>query len=323
MKNTGIKVLVGILIVLIIVAGVLLAVKFMNDRNNGETQTYSNGIVSLGTDTGKPKEEKKVQIYSGNDRPVAVMIDNHRGAWPQAALNEAYLVYEIIVEGGESRLMPVFKGKTLEKIGPIRSSRHYFIDYAMENDAIYVHFGWSPQAQSDIRKYKINNLNGIVQSTKDFWRVKDKKSPHNAVTNTENILRMAGNKGYRTQSNAKSILNYQVDEVNLTDGVNATHVVIPYSKSNTVSYTYDEINKRYIRYSRNVKQTDWVTGEDIVTKNIIITFAQNYTLKDTENKGRQGLKNIGDKKDITLPMEKQLKLYVANLQEMRKQYIKI
>ena len=50
-----------------------------------------------------------------------------------------------IVEGGETRLMPIFKGKSLEKIGPIRSARHYFLDYAMENDAIYVHYGQSPQ----------------------------------------------------------------------------------------------------------------------------------------------------------------------------------
>ena len=47
-------------------------------------------------------ETKKVQIYQGNDRPIAVMIDNHNGAWPQAGLNQAYMVYEIIVEGGET-----------------------------------------------------------------------------------------------------------------------------------------------------------------------------------------------------------------------------
>ena len=35
----------------------------------------------------------------------------------------------------------LFKGQDLDKIGPVRSARHYFIDYAMENDAIYVHFG--------------------------------------------------------------------------------------------------------------------------------------------------------------------------------------
>ena len=110
------------------------------------------------------------------DRPIAVMIDNHNGAWPQAGLNQAYMVYEIIVEGGETRLMALFKGVTVDKIGPVRSSRHYFLDYAMENDAIYAHFGWSPQAKSDISKYSINNINGITESSSTFWRVKDKSS---------------------------------------------------------------------------------------------------------------------------------------------------
>ena len=49
----------------------------------------------------------------------------------------------------------------------------------------------------------------------------------------------------------------------------------------------------YIRFARGKEQTDWDTKEAITTKNIIIMFIDNYTLKDTENKGRQGLKNIG------------------------------
>ena len=291
MKNKGIIALVVILVILVILAVVLLAMKVVGEKSNNEEST--NEVISLGTDTAKKEEEKKVQIYSGNDRPIAVMIDNHKSAWPQAGLNDAYLVYEIIVEGGETRLMPVFKGVNLEKIGPIRSSRHYFLDYALENSAIYVHYGWSPQAESDIKKLKVNNINGISQSAKDFWRVKDKKSPHNAVTSTKNILQMAGDKGYKTQSNEKSVLNYQVDEVNLEEGKSASRVVIPYSTSNVVSYTYDETTKRYTRYSKNTKQTDWTTKKDITTKNIIITFASNYALNDGENKDRQGLKNIG------------------------------
>lgn len=294
MKNKGIIALVVILVILVILAGVLLAMKVVGEKSNNEEST--NEVISLGTDTAKKEEEKKVQIYSGNDRPIAVMIDNHKSAWPQAGLNDAYLVYEIIVEGGETRLMPIFKGVNLEKIGPIRSSRHYFLDYALENGAIYVHYGWSPQAESDIKKLKVNNINGIAQSAKDFWRVKDKKAPHNAVTSTKNILQMAGEKGYKTQSNEKSVLNYQVEEINLDEGKTASKVVIPYSKSSVVSYTYDETNKRYIRYSKNIKQTDWTTKKDITTKNIIITFAENYTLNDGENKDRQGLKNTGDKK---------------------------
>lgn len=293
--NKGIKFLIIVLVLLVIVAGVLLAMKIVNDMSNDET--ISDGIISLGTDTGKKKEEeKKINVYNGVDRPIAVMIDNHKGAWPQAGINEAYVVYEIIVEGGETRLMPIFKGKDLDKIGPVRSSRHYYLDYAMENDAIYVHFGWSPQAESDISKYKVNNINGIIQSSTDFWRVKDKKAPHNAVTNTKKILEMATSKGYRTTSSAKSVLNYKKDEVNLEEGIIANEVTIPYSYLHEVSYKYNTETKKYERYARGTKQTDWETKEVIATKNIIITFAENYTLTDRENKGRQGLKNIGDKK---------------------------
>ncbi len=293
MKNKSIKLLIGILIALIIVAVVLLVLKLVQNQQN--EQTNSNDTVFLGIGSGK-KEEKQIVTYTGNSRPIAVMIDNSKEAWPQAGLNEAYVVYEIIVEGGETRLMPIFKGKELSKIGPVRSSRHYYLDYAMEHDAIYVHFGWSPQAESDIKTYKVNNINGITESADNFWRVRDKKSPHNAVTSTKNILAMAQNKGYRTQSQVKSVLNYKTEEINLEQGKQANKVVIPYSKLQTVSYTYNEQTKLYTRYARNIKQTDWDTKKDITTKNIIITFIENYTLKDTENKGRQGLKNIGDKK---------------------------
>lgn len=293
MGKKGIIALVVILVILVIIAGVLLAMKVVGD-NQSKEPTNEIGMEEVPQEP--VKEEKTPQIYRGNNRPVAVMIDNHKGAWPQAGLNDAYVVYEIIVEGGETRLMEIFKGVNLDKIGPIRSSRHYFLDYALENDAIYVHYGWSPQAEADIKTLKVNNINGLVESSKDFWRVKDKKAPHNAVTSMQNILKIAGEKGYRTQSNAKSVLNYQVDEVELETGVEASHIVIPYSNLQVVSYTYDVETKRYTRYARNVKQTDWNTKQDITTKNIIITFAENYNLPDKENKGRQGLKNIGDKK---------------------------
>ena len=287
MQRGGVKVLIVILVILIIVAGVVLAYKITQDKSNTET------ISEEPNNEPVPVEEKQVQIYSGNDRPIAVMIDNHNGAWPQAGLNEAYMVYEIIVEGGETRLMALFKGVDLEKIGPVRSARHYFIDYAMENDAIYVHFGQSPQAQSDIKKYSINDINGISEDGTTFWRVKDKYAPHNAVTSTAKLLESAKSKNYRTTSTEESVLNYVTDEVNLENGQVANTITIPHSDLQTVTYEYDEQNQVYIRYAREEEQTDWDTEEPVTTKNIIITFCDNYTLSDSENKGRQGLKNIG------------------------------
>ena len=289
MEKGGVKVLIAILVILIIVAGGVLAYKITKDKNNTETISGEENKETVVAE----EEEKTVQIFSGNDRPIAVMIDNHSDAWPQAGLNQAYMVYEIIVEGGETRLMALFKGADLDKIGPVRSARHYFIDYAMENDAIYVHFGQSPQAQSDIKKYDIDDINGIAEDGTTFWRVKDKYAPHNAVTSTEKLLESAKSKNYRTTSTEESVLNYVTDEVNLEEGQVADAVTIPHSDLQTVRYEYDKENKVYVRYASGEEQTDWDTEEPVTTKNIIITFCNNYTLSDSENKGRQGLKNIG------------------------------
>lgn len=287
-QKGGVKILIAILVILIIVAGAILAYKIMQDKDNQEVVAEENNVLTAVV------EEKEVQIFKGNDRPIAVMIDNHDDAWPQAGLQRAYMVYEIIVEGGETRLMALFKGADdVEKIGPVRSARHYFVDYAMENDAIYTHFGESPQAASDIKKYSIAEIDGISEDGTTFWRVKDKAAPHNAVTSMENLIQSAKNKNYRMTSSEESVLNYVTDEVNLEDGQGAVSVTIPHSQLQTVSYEYDEENKVYERFARKEAQVDWDTDEPITVKNIIITFCDNYTLSDAENKGRQGLKNIG------------------------------
>lgn len=291
MSKKTTRIIIAILVILILVAGGIMAYMITKDRMN-QTQPVSENedeeeILTAGV------SDKKVKIFNGNARPIAVMIDNHNQAWPQAGLNQAYLVYEAVVEGGETRLMALFKCVTVDKIGPVRSSRHYFLDYAMENDAIYAHYGWSPQAESDIKQYNINNLNGITESETTFWRVKDKSAPHNAVTSTTALLNAAKAKGYKTKSSKKSVLNYVTDEVKLENGQSATSVTIPHSTLQTVKYEYDEQNQVYKRYARNKAQTDWDTGDNITTKNIIVTFCDNYTLDDSENKGRQGLRNIG------------------------------
>lgn len=294
MDKGSVKPAIIVLVILIILAGGFLGYKIIENKNkNLETANEQNSEDDVLVTGISKKEEKQVQIYNGKDRPIAVMIDNHNQAWPQVGLQKAYMVYEAIAEGGETRLMALFKGIDVEQIGPVRSARHYFLDYAMENDAIYVHFGWSPQAKSDIKKYSINNINGIEEDGVTFWRTKQKSAPHNALTSTEKILKSAQNKKYRTISTEKSVLNYVTDEVNLEDGQSAVSITIPHSNLQTVKYEYDETNKVYKRFARNKAQTDWTSGESLTTKNIIVTMCDNFDLNDGENKGRQTLKNIG------------------------------
>ena len=301
--NVAVKFLLIIVLLACFAIGGYLGWKYYT--SNQTKQTNGNGLI--GSEENQPKEpEKTVEIYKGDQRPIACMIDNHSDAWPQFSINKAFIVYEIIVEGGETRLMAVFKGSDADKVGPMRSSRHYFLDYALENDAIYAHIGWSPQAQSDIQKLGINNINGLLYDTNKawkegniFWRIYDKYSaPHNSICSLKEAMKKATELGYRTTSSEKSLLHYVVDEITLedhTDAVSATNVIIPFSTLQTVNFKYDQETGRYTRYARNKLQTDATTSENITTKNIIITKAENYTLTDGENKGRQGLKNIGTK----------------------------
>ena len=290
MKST--KIFIIVLILLIIIAGGLFALKILGDMKNSEIANTSADANLINSENNQ--EPATPKTLSGAERPIAVMIDNHIDAMPQAGLLEADIVYEMIVEGGETRLMLILQDKDLEKIGPVRSARHYFLDYALENDAIYVHFGWSPQAQEDIASLGINNINGIYESETSFWRVNDKYAPHNAVTSTESITKIAQREGYRRTTSAEPVLNYVVDEVNLENGQDANTVVIPYSYVNTVRYEYDEELKEYVRYSRDEKQVDWDTEKPVTTKNIIIEKVKNSMLNDGTEKGRQTLDNIGE-----------------------------
>lgn len=304
-----------IIVILILIAGVICAYllktgKINFNHNVEEVLSDNQEQIEYEKNSENDKEKKKkIQIFNGNDRTFAVMIDNNVNAQPHSGINRAYMVYEIIVEGGETRLMALFKGIDTSKndvaIGPIRSARHYFVDYAIESDAVYAHLGQSPKADEYITNLGVPDINGQIYdtgkartSTSLYWRVSHKKSPHNAYTSLASLEKICEKQKLSTKSNKKSVLNYVEEEVTLDreDAVNAKNITIPYTSSHKVKYIYDEETKRYTRYSKGKKQTDEETGEDVTTKNIIITFIKNVTLNDGEDKGRQDLDNLGNQK---------------------------
>lgn len=244
----------------------------------------------------KVKIVKKLKIVDekSKTRPIAVMINNNHAAWPHAGLQDAYITYEILAEGGITRLMALFKDQNTSKIGSVRSSRPYYLDYALENDAIYVHFGWSEQAKEDISSLGVDNINGLTNS-KVFWRDTSlhKASEHTAFTSMEKIKAFAKEKGYDRDTNKKLLLNYSVDEIDLSkkeDAIKADTVFIKYSYYTNSSYEYDEANKVYKRSMSNTPHVDALTGKQYTYKNIIITPIATHTY---DSYGRLKLDNIG------------------------------
>lgn len=249
-------------------------------------------------DNNEPVVNQKLKIVDVNSksRPVAVMINNLSAARPvQSGVMDAYIVYEIIVEGGITRYMAVYKDKDTAKIGTVRSSRDYYLDYALENDAIYVHFGWSPQAQELIGKLGVNNINGLYDGA--FWRDNPMNLAyeHTAYTSMDKIMKVAKNKGYRLTSEKDLLLNYSADEVSIENeesSLKADNVSIRYSNVVTTSYKYNPTDKLYYRSVNGSVQKDYVTKKQYTTKNIIISYVDNGNISN-DDKGRQELNNIG------------------------------
>ena len=284
---------IGSILIIIIVLGAVLAVKFTNDKD----ENTGNTVDTQGTvEPNKPEKTLKIVDENSTSRPYAVMINNNHAAWPQCGVQDAYLVYEIIAEGGITRMMAIYKDQDTAKIGSIRSSRHYFLDYANENDAIYVHWGASPQAYSKLGS--MDSLDGIALENSVFFRDKTLKRDyeHTGFTSMEKVKEYSEKQGYTRPTNKDLLLNYSVDEIdmaNIENTKSANEVNIRYSDYHTTSYEYDEENKVYKRSMSGKANVDLVTGEQYTAKNIIIYKVRNYTLNDGEGKGRQELDNIG------------------------------
>lgn len=238
------------------------------------------------------KSNIKIIDEDSNDRPFAVMIDNVSAARPQTGIDKAYILYELLVEGGLTRIMAVFKDADVKQIGPVRSSRHYYLDYAMENDAIYVHYGWSPQAQSDISSLKINNLNGLANPSNMFWRdYTYHKGEHTAYTSTDKILKAAEKKKYRTTSDDSQLLKYSEKSVTMPETNVANSVRVDFSNSVYTTFEYDETNKVYLR-SANKTAHKTTSGDQLAAKNII-AYSVPYGHISDDVKGRQEMENLG------------------------------
>ena len=275
----------------LILVSIILIVTYMalKSGNNNTPQVP----VTTPTPVTPAKQEITVFDPESNERPIAVMIDNAIGDAKHAGLLESYLNYEIVVEGGLTRIMAIYKDRDAKLIGPIRSSRHYFLDYALESDAIYVHYGWSPYAADDTTKLKIDNINGLTDPT-PFRRDTNSKAPHNVFTRMSYLKNYLQNSDYDQESLDWQLFEYSAEEVDLNDTnyvpKEASKINIPYSADEYRTYAFDESNGYYLRSSNGSAQYDRKSGNQLHYKNIIIQKVPNKTI---DKEGRQQVETVG------------------------------
>lgn len=258
-----------------------------NDNSNNDENKKTEVVIR----PGDYVPSKMIEVTS-NQRDISVVVENSPDARPQSSLSKAYIVYEFVVEAGITRYLAVFNSSDADKIGPVRSARHHFFDYVLENDATFVHFGGSSKAYADIPLRNIEDLDGLIYDGIYFKRDKSRYAPHNAYTSMDYINKYM-NKNYRVTSDKENIFKYSSNEVVLDESDDATIVEIEYA-NDIVKYEYDNINKVYNRYISNKKDIDKETNKQITVKNVIVQNVKYWTLTGKyANKGVQDMKSIG------------------------------
>jgi len=223
---------------------------------------------------------------------IAVMIDNHWDARPPAGLSKAHLVFEAEVEGGITRIMGVFStGQEIEKIGPVRSARPYFIDWARELSALYTHVGGSPDALVKLQMDKIESINEFYNG-QYFWRDDNRDMPHNVFTSTELL------EEYMADSSVDSnrFIPWEFkDEASEEERPDSGSINISYRlETHKVEWKYDKIDNSYIRYVAEDPYMD-ASGEIITAKNVLIQIAE---AEEVDEELRLEMENIGSGKAL-------------------------
>jgi hypothetical protein len=135
-----------------------------------------------------------------NTRPVVgVMIENSTDARPQSGLDSAGVVFEAIAEGGITRFMALFQDKNPAYLGPVRSVRPYYIQWAMGFDAGIAHVGGSSEALQNLKDWKSKDLDQFSNGGA-FRRIASRAAPHNVYTSMDQLFDLSNKKGYSSST---------------------------------------------------------------------------------------------------------------------------
>ncbi|WLR42251.1 DUF3048 domain-containing protein [Bacillus carboniphilus] len=276
--------------IIMVVTMVLLVVGCSNKENVEVDQTKEQKPV-----TEQKVEEREVITYplTGlddgediNQRPLAIVINNHPKARPQSGLEQADIVYEVLAEGNVTRFLAVFQSEMpTGLIGPVRSARDYFIDLSKGYDAIFVSHGWSGSAKEKLQTLKeADYINGLFYDGSLFQRVDFRSAPHNSYISYDNLKNGAEQLGYEFESEVDPMTFYEED--NEIVGEDQETVTIAYSNSNTwkVTYQYNSSNQNYERYSNDELTVDLETENPIQLDNVLVVEANHQIVDDSGHK---------------------------------------
>ena len=241
------------------------------------------------------KEEKKavcpldgllVKEEVANRHPLAVMVENHLEARPQAGLEEASLIYEALTEGGITRFMALYVWGEPEKIGPVRSARTYYLDWATEFNAFYAHVGGNLDALEKIKENKILDLDQFRYGERAYWRSgeKNKSLEHTMFTSAKKLWDLARQNKWEMTGNYPA-LDFKDDIDKSQRPTNASLTINFSTPAYQVKWNYDPEDNSYKRVQLNAPA--------LKAKNIVVMWLKRRAVTTRIGESSYAMDTIG------------------------------
>ncbi len=277
------------------------------------------------------KDEKKIW---DDRRPITAIIENHLDSRPQSGLSKADIIYEAVAEGGITRFMAIFYCGASEadvRIGPIRSARIYFINWAAEyaNKPLFVHVGGANNICSSCpggvkpagttarevraieelitlgwRFAKGNALDagtnvGFPVVWRDYERIPGAATEHTFMGSTDKLFEEAEKRGFGFKGSDGKRWDENFVQWNFSDSKSASgakHADISFKFWNNkpeydVTWKYNSDSNQYLRFNGGKEHVDMDTKQQLSAKNIVIQFVREQGPVDKE--GHMLYTNIG------------------------------
>jgi hypothetical protein len=208
-------------------------------------------------------------------RPIIVMIDNHPNAYPQAGLNHAAVVFEALAEFGLTRFMAVYApGITpnAPQIGPIRSTRLYFAQWALGFHALYAHAGGSPQGLELVESTdQLINLDALKKASGSYFtRDSERDAPHNLFSSSVELERASQALGVADVAQPDLGFLFKSDAPENQRPVAQQIDYFFIYREDNAGWNYDPATNGYLRLRRGKPALDAATNRQLWAKDVVV-----------------------------------------------------
>lgn len=320
----------GILAFLIILSTAVYATYSYIKWNRGSTTRHYRSTKEIEVAIGEPKDvespingvlytKSQSEIFM-NRRPLAIMVNNHVDARPQYGLSEADIIYEAVAEGGITRFLAVFHANDADKVGPVRSARVYYEDWAAELNAFYAHWGGSymddqdrahrddpeyqftchPDADSyaKINRIGLPSLDQMWLGDSAYWRDTSNGAAleHTGFTSTQKLYSEAPHRYPEEGWQKFEPFGEWLFKDDVVESERPTRASLSFSfwegyPDYDVVFEYDPPRNEYLRSQQGVRQVDAGNGEELRAKTVIVQFTKEGFFGD--RKGHLNYQTVG------------------------------